>query len=443
MQKGKIAVIDDEINILKMIELSLSARGFQVEIFSNPLDAIKRFRETYFDIAFIDLKMQPINGIEVLTELKKISAETTAIMMTAYSSIETAVEAIKKGAYDYIAKPFNNKEFQYLVDRVFDYHCMSKELRDLKLQVNELYGNENIITQNNKMLDIINISKDIADSDIPVLIEGESGTGKELMARFIHQNSNRKDYPFIAINCAAIPENLFESELFGHAKGAFTGAIKDRVGRLEMAHKGTIFFDEVAELPKPMQVKLLRFLQNMEFERIGESFTRKIQIRVISATNRDIEKDLASGDLREDFFYRISAVRLKLPPLRERKEDIPLLLMHLLNKGGNDTNYNVNADTVKLLMQYEYPGNIREFENVIRRVKALSKNGNITTDLLPYEIQSFENKTFKTDIPKLEDLEKEHILSVLKMTTNPKEAAKILGISETTLWRKKKQYGIL
>jgi len=442
MIKGKIAVIDDELNILRMIELSLSSKGFQVEIFSNPMVAIKRFRETYFDIAFIDLKMQPVNGLTVLTELKKNSSETTAIMMTAYSSIETAVEAIKKGAYDYISKPFNNKEFQLLVDRVFDYHCMSKELRDLKLQVDELHNNDDIITQNPKMIEIIGIGRDIADSDIPVLIEGESGTGKELLARFIHQNSSRKEYPFIAINCAAIPANLFESELFGHAKGAFTGAIKDRVGRLEMANKGTIFFDEVAELPKTLQVKLLRFLQNFEFERIGESITRKVQIRIISATNRDIEKDLSSGDLREDFFYRISAVRLKLPPLKERKEDIFLLLKYLLNKGTSELNFEITPETLLLLSKYDWPGNIREFENVIRRVKVLSKNGTISPDILPMEIQNFEGKKVLIEMPKLEELEKEHILNVLRVTNNPKEASKILGISETTLWRKKKQFGI-
>ncbi len=442
MHKGRVIVIDDEINILKMIELSLTSHNFIVEGFSKPTEAIKRIREIYFDIAFIDLKMQPINGLEVLAELKKVSAETTAVIMTAYSSIETAVEAIKKGAYDYIAKPFNHKEFLYLVDRVYSHLILEKELRGLKLQVKEQYSANDIITQNIKMRDIIQIGKDISASDIPVLIEGESGTGKELLARYVHQNSPRKDFPFIAINCAAIPENLFESELFGHAKGAFTGAIKDRIGRLEMADNGTIFFDEVAELPKPLQVKLLRFLQNMEFERVGESITRKIQVRIISATNRDIEKDLATGDLRDDFFYRISAVRLKLPPLRERKEDIPLLLFNFLKKNNPEIEYEVMPDTLQLLSKYEWPGNIREFENVVKRVKVLAKNNIISSELLPIEIQTQENKKFISVIPNLQEMEKQHIISILQITSNPKEASKILGISETTLWRKRKQFQI-
>lgn len=442
MNNGTIILIDDEQNILKMMELSLSSKGFNVESFSSPVNGLNRIREKYFDIAFIDLKMVPLNGIEVLIELKKISPETTVVLMTAFSSIETAVEAIKKGAYDYIAKPFNHKELQHLVDRVYNYHCMAKELRGLKSQLNEQYDSENITTQNIKMKDIIKVCKDIAHSDIPVLIEGESGTGKELLARFIHQSSSRKDAPFIAINCAAIPESLFESELFGHTKGSFTGAVKDRIGRLEMADKGTIFFDEVAELPKPLQVKLLRFLQNMEFERIGESITRKIQIRIISATNRDIEKDLASGDLRDDFFYRISAVRFKLPPLRERKEDIPLLLVNMLNKYSPDIDFDIDTETTQLLINYDWPGNIREFENVVRRVIALTKTNKICPELLPIEIQSFSAKSFKSVVPKLEDLEKQHIIKVLSIASNTKEAAQILGISETTLWRKKKQFNI-
>ncbi|MFH0733866.1 MAG: sigma-54 dependent transcriptional regulator [bacterium] len=442
MHKGRVIVIDDEVNILKMIELSLTSHNFIVEVFNKPTEAIKRIREIYFDMAFIDLKMQPINGLEVLSELKKVSDQTTAVIMTAYSSIETAVEAIKKGAYDYIAKPFNHKEFLYLVDRVYSHLTMEKELRGLKLQVKEQFSSNEIITQNIKMRDIIQIGKDIAGSDIPVLIEGESGTGKELLARYIHEHSQRKDAPFIPINCAAIPENLFESELFGHVKGAFTGAIKDRIGRLEMADNGTIFFDEVAELPKPLQVKLLRFLQNMEFERVGESITRKIQVRIISATNRDIEKDLATGDLRDDFFYRISAVRLKLPALHERKEDIPLLLFNFLKKNNPEIEYDVLPETLKLLSKYDWPGNIREFENVVKRVKVLAKNNCISPELLPIEIQSQEHKKFISVIPNLQEMEKQHIIGILQLTNNPKEAAKILGISETTLWRKRKLFQI-
>lgn len=442
MSKANVLVIDDEVNILKMIDLSLSSQDYKTEIFSKPQEALLRVQEKFFDMAFIDLKMQPMNGLEVLTELKKISPETTVVLMTAHGSIETAVEAIKKGAYDYITKPFSHKEFLHLTERVYTYNKLNREIKGLKFQIMDLQENNNIVSQNYQMRDILKIAYEIASSDIPVLIEGESGTGKELLARYIHINSDRKDKPFIAINCAAIPETLFESELFGHSRGAFTGALKDRIGRLELADTGTIFFDEVAELPKLMQVKLLRFLQNMEFERVGESFSRKINIRIISATNRDIEKDLTSGELRDDFFYRISAVRLKLPPLRERKEDIPFLLDYFLKNSFHSGEYIILPETLKLLHSYDWPGNIREFENVIRRVVVLSKDRIIRPEFLPAEIRSTENRQFLNIIPKLEDLEKEHIIQVLKLTSNPKEAAKILGISETTLWRKRKQFEI-
>ncbi|MFA7227539.1 MAG: sigma-54 dependent transcriptional regulator, partial [Melioribacteraceae bacterium] len=300
MYKGKILVIDDEINILKTIELSLSSSGYFPEVFSNPAPALERSKEIYFDLAFIDLKMQPMNGLQVLSELKINSPETTVVLMTAHGSIESAVEAIKKGAYDYITKPFTHKEFIHIVERVFEHHRMNKKLKGLTYQLTERFDEENLVAVNQTMKEILKTATDVADSDIPILIEGESGTGKEVLARFIHKNSQRVNNPFIIINCSSIPENLFESELFGHVKGAFTNAIKDRLGRLELADTGTVFLDEVAEIPKTMQVKLLRFLQSMEFERVGESITRKIDIRIISATNRDVESDLNSGFLRED-----------------------------------------------------------------------------------------------------------------------------------------------
>jgi NtrC-family two-component system response regulator AlgB len=299
-----------------------------------------------------------------------------------------------------------------------------------------------IATKNFQMRDIIKTAKDIADSDIPVMIEGESGTGKELLARFIHENSQRKESPFMAINCAAIPENLFESELFGHTKGSFTGAIKDRIGRFELADQGTVFLDEVAEIPKPMQVKLLRFLQSMEYERVGESITRKINVRIISATNRDITAELNKGELRDDFYYRISGVRFKLPPLSQRKEDIPILADFFITKYSPGKTYEISPETMKFLMDYDWPGNVREFENIIKRLIVFSKDGLIKPEFLPVEILNEKPKQFSNILPKLEELEKQHIIEVLRLAPNPKEAAKILGISETTLWRKRKLYDL-
>ncbi len=442
MYKGRILVIDDEINILKTIELSLSSHGYSPETFLNPLDGIKRAQEIYFDLAFIDLKMQPVNGIAALEQLKSVSPETTVVLMTAHGSIESAVEAIKKGAYDYIQKPFTHKEFIHIVDRVFDHHKMSKKIIGLTYQLDEMISKENFVTQNPAVKEILTTALDVSDGDIPIMIEGESGTGKEVLARFIHENSKRKDNPFIIINCAAIPENLFESELFGHVKGAFTHAIKDRIGRVELADSGTVFLDEVAEIPKSMQVKLLRFLQSMEFERIGESISRKVDIRLISATNRIIEDDLRDGILREDFYYRIAGVRLKLPPLRDRKDDIPVLLDHFVKKYSHEREIKFSGDTTKYLIEYDWPGNIREFETVVKRLLIFAKDNFVKSDYLPTEILDTKTKQPVETLSRMEDLERQHISEVLKIATSNKEAARILGISETTLWRKRKLYGL-
>lgn len=442
MYKGKILVIDDEVNILKTIELSLSSSGYLPEVFSNPIPALERAKEIYFDLAFIDLKMQPMNGLEVLSELKINSPDTTIVLMTAHGSIESAVEAIKKGAYDYITKPFTHKEFIHIVERVFDHHRMNKKIKGLTFQLAEKFDEENLVASNRAMREILQTALDVADSDIPILIEGESGTGKEVLAHFIHKNSQRVNNPFITINCSAIPENLFESELFGHIKGAFTNAIKDRMGRLELADSGTVFLDEVAEIPKSMQVKLLRFLQSMEFERVGESITRKIDIRIISATNRDVDADLNYGHLREDFYFRIAGIKIKLPPLRERKDEIPLLTNHFINKYSMGREIIVPEDTQKLLIEYDWPGNIREFETVIKRLLVFAKDNKIKAEYFPAEIINFIPKQTLYPMQKIDELERQHIIDVLKMAATTKEASRILGISETTLWRKRKLYGL-
>lgn len=442
MSKCRVLVVDDEINILKVIELSLSSQNFLPEIFSNPLEALKRAQEIYFDIVFVDLKMEPIDGLQVLTQLKKISPDSTVVLMTAHGSIETAVEAIKGGAYDYITKPFTHKEFIHLTEKVFEHHLLLKEIKGLRAQINESFDTGEIISNNSQMREILKLSKDIAGSDISVLIEGESGTGKEILARFIHQYSKRNSNAFVTVNCAAIPESLFESEVFGHIKGSFTGALKDRIGRFETADQGSVFLDEVGEIPKPMQVKLLRFLQNMEFERVGESISRKINVRIISATNRNIDEDIKNGDFREDFYYRMSGVRIKLPPLRERKEDIPLLIEYFLKKYSPEVEIIVSPDAAKLLIEYNYPGNIRELENVINRAIILAKDQIIKKEHLPVEIYYESNDEFNSEMLSLDEIEKKYIIKVLNQFNNPKDAARILGISLTTLWRKRKEYKI-
>jgi DNA-binding NtrC family response regulator len=442
MNKCKVLVIDDEKNILKVIELTLSSQNYLPEVFINPLEGLKRAQEVYFDIAFIDLKMEPIDGLQVLSQLKKISPDTTIVLMTAFASIETAVEAIKGGAYDYITKPFTHKEFIILTDRVFEYHKLKKELQGLKSQFDPDYYTGDFITRNFQVREILKLAKEMAQSDIPVLIEGESGTGKEILARFIHSNSKRKDNLFTPINCAAIPENLFESEVFGHIKGSFTGALRDRIGRFEMSNLGTVFLDEVAEISKAMQVKLLRFLQNMEFERVGESITRKVDLRIISATNRNLKQAIESGELREDFYYRLNGVNLQLPALKERKDDIPILIEHFLKKYSPETEIAITPETFRMLSEHNWPGNIRELENTTKRLIILAKDHIIKPDILPSEISKVDSKKFNSLMPTLEEVEKDYITSVLKSHPNPRDAANILGMSLTTLWRKRKEYKI-
>lgn len=442
MYSNRILVIDDEVNILKTIELSLIAQGYSPEVFSNPVDGVNRAKEVFFEVAFVDLKMQPIDGITALQEIKKYSPDTTIVLMTAHGSIESAVEAIKKGAHDYISKPFAHKEFIHLVEKAFEHHRLAKQVRGLTYDFEEELQKESFISVNPKAKEILKTAKEIADSDIPVLIEGESGTGKELLAKFIHTNSARKDNPFIAINCSAIPENLFESELFGHVKGAFTTAIKDRVGRLELADGGTLFLDEVADIPKQMQVKLLRFLQNKEFERVGESVTRKVDVRIISATNRRVDTDIASGMLREDFYYRIVGVRFYIPPLRERRDDISALFNSFIKKYAAGREIKVTEEANKLLQDYDWPGNVREFETVVKRLLVFAKDNLIKPDYLPMEILDFKPKQSVQPIQKIDEVERQHIIDVLQMARTTKEAARILGISETTLWRKRKLFGL-
>ncbi len=442
MYKAAVIVIDDELNILKTLEISLQSQNFYTEVYSNPLEALKAFSKRYFDIAYVDLKMIPINGIEVLKEIKKNSPDTTVVMMTAYGSVETAVEAIKSGAYDYISKPFVHKEFIYFADRIYNYHSLNKEIKGLKFQIETLNDFGDIVTNNPNMVSLLNTASVIAESDLSVLIEGESGTGKEMFARYIHSCSERKNKPFVAINCAAIPESLFESELFGHVRGSFTGAIKDRIGRFEMADSGTVFLDEVAELPKAMQVKLLRFLQNMEYERVGENITRKINLRVISATNKDIDKEIKEGSFREDFFYRIASFRMKLPPLRERKDDISILAEQFILKYKKARHLRMHPGTLESLKKYDWPGNVREFENVIRLITVLAKDNILIPDYLPAEIKEMSFSEISEQFKSLEELELDYIKKVLEEIPNAKQAAEILGISETTLWRKRKLYNI-
>ncbi len=433
--RGKILVVDDEQNILKTLTIGLESAGFDVKGFLNPCDALDHLDDDY-DVAFIDLMMQPVDGMQVLREIRKKSPATTAVMITAHGSIDSAVEAIKNGAFDFLQKPFDLKELQLFTQKVFDHHRLQTELLALRKQLAERPDGD-IITRNPAMRQQLDLARQVADSPLSVLIEGESGTGKELVAQFIHAKSSRSSNPFVKVNCAALAETLLESELFGHVKGAFTGAVKDRQGRFEVADGGTIFLDEVGDIPAASQVKLLRFLQHREFERVGDSATRKVDVRVIAATNRLLSDSLKQGTFREDLYYRLNAVRISRPPLRERPEDLLVLIHHFLRK--NSPELEVSPEALALLTSYRWPGNVRELENTIERAALLaSKSHRVEPSHLPPELLSPDT----AGLLSLEAIERQHIARVLKVVKDFDEAARVLDIDPATLWRKRKKYGL-
>lgn len=437
-QKAKVLVVDDERHILNTVGICLESIGVEVVLCAKPQDVLQLLQQKRFDIAFIDLKMSPMDGIEILTEIKQYAPETTVIIMTAHGSIDTAIAAIKKGAYDYLQKPFDFEELKLFTQKVLEHHRLVNEVKELREELANIQGSGKIITRNRTMIEQLDLAARVAESSISILIEGESGTGKELVAHYIHQKSERVEKPFVKVNCAAIPEQLLESELFGHVRGAFTGAVKDRQGRFEIADGGTIFLDEIGDLTPSLQTKLLRVLQTKDFERVGENITRKVDVRVISATNRELDKALKEGTFREDLFYRLNGVRIKLPSLRERPEDIPLLIHHFLEKFSRERIIEIGATADKALKTYHWNGNIRELENVIERAVLLATNGIIELNHLPEEVRTaFEPKTMS-----LEETEKLQIKKVLQMAKDYDEAARILGVDRKTLLNKRKKFGL-
>ena len=439
-QQGHILVVDDEKHVLSTVGICLDSLGFKTTLCSKPQDVMGLLRNAQFDMAFVDLKMSPLDGMEIMTEIKLHSPTTSIIMMTAHGSIDNAVEAIKRGADFYLQKPFNFDELRLFVLNAWEHYRLRREVRDLRTQLAATKSTEEFVTRNRDMLSQLDIATRVSDSTMSVLIEGESGTGKELVAQEIHRRSSRCDKPFIKVNCAAIPEQLLESELFGHVRGAFTGAVKDRQGRFEVADGGTIFLDEVAEITSPTQVKLLRVLQSKEFERVGESSPRKVDVRVVAATNRDLDEALKEGTFRQDLFYRLNAIRIRLLPLRERPEDIPILIQHFIKKFAEGREYNISQEADKLLRSYRWSGNVRELENVIQRAVLLAANGVIDVVHLPDEVRTTGERPLQS--LSLEELEKVHIKRVLQHTKDYDEAARVLGIDRATLWKKRKKFNL-
>lgn len=436
----KILIADDEPDTLDLCSKVLKKEGYEVFTAKDGLEALKMIRESAFDLLLLDIRMPGKNGMEVLEEATAIGLDT--VMITAYSSVETAVEAIKKGASDYLVKPFEASDIRSVVKKVIS---QQKPLMTETNLTERTAGFELFVGDTPAMKEVYRMIEQTAGTDCNILIEGESGTGKELVARTIHQNSARKDGPFIPINCGAMPETLLESELFGHTRGAFTGAVDAKKGLFEAATNGTLFFDEIAEMSPPLQVKLLRVLQDREIRPVGGTDLKKVNVRIVAATNKELSKEVAEGGFRDDLFYRLSVVSLKLPPLRERKDDIPALIQHFIKKYNKLYNREVSGITaqgIKSLMEYYWHGNVRELENVIERAVILEKDTLIT----PKNLSIGMKGTIKPEeghYKNLHDLEKEHIEAVFKAVKgNKTKAAEILGIGRRTLYDKIIAYGI-
>jgi DNA-binding NtrC family response regulator len=443
--KETILLIEDEKLMRITLEDALRSAGYDVVSFETGAEALDAMRDNSFNVVVTDVRLPDTDGFAILKEISRMH-DIQVIVMTAFGTIKDAVEAMKLGAFDYITKPFSLDEFLLLIERALD----AKRLRDenirLKKDLGRCYCFTNIIGESKEMEKVFSLVERVAESDSTVLILGESGTGKELIATTIHYQSRRRDKPLIKVNCAAMPEGLIESELFGHEKGAFTGAIKKKLGRFELASGGTIFLDEIGDLPLSTQSKLLRVIQEKTFERVGGNDTLNIDVRIIAATNRNLEEDVKKGRFREDLYYRLNVIPITIPPLRQRKDDIPYLIDFFLTKYRNRTSRNVrfSDNAINALLEYDYPGNVRELENIIERCVTLSTSDIIEKDDLP---SSVFKKTTDTRQLSLSDVaaeaEKEYITKVLKITGgNKTRAAEMLGISRKTLWEKINAYGI-
>lgn len=448
MSKAKILVVEDEELMRITLKDSLLQEGYEVTVASDGLQGFEAVKATEHDIALVDLKMPRMNGIELLREIQNHSPGTLAIMMTAYGTVETAVEAMRLGAYDFITKPFLIDELLLVLDKVLEVRRLRGENVLLQQALSDRYSLGNIIGKCKRMQDVFNLIETSAQGEFTVLIVGETGTGKELVAHAIHHLSPRKKRPFIKVSCAILSDTLLESELFGHEKGAFTGAIKKKLGRFEMADGGTLFLDDVDDMDTAAQVKLLRILQEREFERVGGTQTIAVNVRVVAATKVDLEEKVKDGTFREDLYYRLNVVPVYLPPLREKREDIPLLIQHFLQRFSQKTNTplkHIVPDALNLMINYAWPGNVRELENVIERLIALVPGDDVLINNLPSKIAGTAKVLcpVSSELQPLETVVKqaeiEYIQRVLEKTRGKKkEAADILGISRKTLWEKLK-----
>jgi len=443
----KILVVDDEKITLKNLEHILKKEGYDVTATHSGIQALKLIEEQQFDVVLTDIKMEKVDGFEILKKCRSLYPDTEVIMITGYATIENAVEAMKQGAFYYISKPFKLDIIRKIVKEATEKISLKKEVKELREKL-DFREKVNIITQNSKMLKLLEIARQIASTDCNVLITGESGTGKELLARHIHLNSLRKEGPFVAINCGAFTEELLSNELFGHEKGAFTGATTLKKGLIEIASSGSLFLDEITEMSPAMQAKFLRVIQEKELFRLGGTQPIHVDVRFIAATNKDIREEVKKQKFREDLYYRLNVVNLEIPPLRERKDDIPLLVAYFLKKYSSIMKkevFKVSEDALNLLINYDYPGNVRELENIVERAVVLCNSSQLEIEHLPDDLKELKIQVFAKKEGKfmtLEELEREYIKRVLKEVGNKTIAAQILGIDRVSLWRKIKNYGL-
>ena len=451
-RKYSILVVDDDAAHRTMLKTLLTGWGYDISEADDGSTAIATVHEQAFDLILMDIRMIKVSGLEALEEIKVFNPAIPIIIMTAYSSVETAVGALKKGAYDYLTKPLDFDELRLAMERAMDHRHLREENRQLRESLEGRFDRRNIIGRSSAMVRLLETVAQVAPSEATVLITGESGTGKEMIAGAIHFNSARKEGPFVKINCAAITETLLESELFGHEKGAFTGAHKKKEGRIRQAHGGSLFLDEISEMSLAMQVKLLRVLQEREITRVGGEEGIKVDVRIIAATNKDLLEEIGGARFREDLYYRLNVVTLDLPPLRERREDVPLLAQHFLEDFARRNHKTIKGFTPQAMdrmLRYDWPGNVRELMNIIERGVVLSRSEYLDEGDLPLisDGDSGEDKTLDQAIPAdmpLDEVEKISILKTLELAGgNKSEAARRLGITRRTLHKKLKKYGVM
>lgn len=456
MQAPKILVADDDAVARELLAEALKKEGYDVEAFSNGTDIIERGKQEQVDVVLTDIRMGTVDGLTVLREFKRFSPDTSIVLLTSFGSLEGAIEAIKQGAYDYLAKPFRKEEIKLVVQRSLDHCRLVRENARFREELKSKDDWSPLVGSSPAMLEVYKLVARVSESRSTVLLQGESGTGKELIARAIHSNGPRREKPFIPVNCGALPDTLLESEMFGHERGAFTGAVGTKTGLFEAAHGGTLFLDEIGELGPALQVKLLRVMQDQEVRRVGGTASLKVDVRIIAATNRDLDRIVKEGKFRDDLYYRLNVVRITLPSLVERQEDIPMLVHHFLEKCSAGSFSRVRGllpETLALLRRYRWPGNVRELENAIERAVSLSHGPLLTPEDLP---EAIRNSAVSEDGAKssrehpgdevcltLDEVEKRHLVRVLKETKGNKvKAAKILGIDRRTLYRMAERFGL-